>query len=54
MSNWTHIRGVICVDVDGETEEQCDFILKSALKFLPKVKGSERDMEYHIAKKRWE
>lgn len=45
MSYWTHIRGTIIVSPLGRTQEEMDYILKTVLRHLPKVSGSENDME---------
>lgn len=50
MSNWTYIRGTVEVDVPGRTQAEIEYILKSVLNHLPRVKGSEGDMEVHIVK----
>lgn len=48
MSRWTYLSGVITVDVPGRTQAECDFNIHSVLNHLPKVTGSEHDMEWHI------
>ena len=48
MSRWTYLSGVITVDVPGRTQPECDFNIHSVLNHLPKVTGSEHDMEWHI------
>lgn len=50
MSYWTHIRGSIEVDVNGRTQAEIEYILKTVLEHLPRVQGSEGDMEIHIVK----
>ena len=48
MSWWTHIRGTIEVSVPGRTQAEIDYILQTILDHLPRVTGSEGDMEIHI------
>ena len=50
MSYWTHIMGTIKVTPLGRTQEELEYILKTVLKHLPKVTGSERDMNVHIVR----
>ena len=45
MSYWTYIRGTIMVSPLGRTQEEMNYILKTVLRHLPKVSGSEKDME---------
>lgn len=51
MSFWTHIFGSIEVQVMGRTQEEEEYILKTVLKHLPRVTGSEGDMNVHIIQK---
>jgi len=48
MSMWTHIRGTVEVSVPGRTQAEIDYILQTVLNHLPRVTGSEGDMEIHI------
>ena len=48
MSNWTHIRGVITVSPFGRTQAEKRYILDTVLEHLPRVTGSEGDMEVHV------
>lgn len=48
MSMWTYITGAIEVSVPGRTQAEIDYILQTILDHLPRVTGSERDMEIHI------
>lgn len=50
MSWWTHIEGTIMVQVPGRTQPEIEYILKTILDHLPRVTGSEGDMEVHIVK----
>lgn len=49
MSRWTHIRGVIYVDVPGGTQKEKDFVIDDILNHLPEISGSEGDLEYTFA-----
>ena len=51
MSNWTYVNGTIEVSTLGRTQEEIEYILKTVLRHLPKVTGSERDMNTYIIKK---
>lgn len=48
MSYWTHITGAVEVSVPGRTQAEIDYILRTILDHLPRVTGSEGDMEVHI------
>ena len=48
MSSWTYIQGTIRVEPVGETQAQKRYILETILNHLPRVTGSEGDMEIHI------
>lgn len=48
MSFWTYISGMIEVDVPGRTQAEIDYILTTILDHLPRVSGSEGDMEIHV------
>lgn len=50
MSWWTHIRGTIEVSVPGRTQAEIDYILQTVLDHLPRVTGSEGDMEIHTVR----
>lgn len=45
MSHWTYVRGMITVAPMGRSVPEREYVLKAVLEHLPKVKGSERDME---------
>lgn len=49
MSWWTHIRGVVEVDVRGRTQAEIRYILETVLDHLPRVTGSEGDMNVYIS-----
>lgn len=50
MSNWTHIRGVVQVEVPGRTQHEKDYIVRTVLDHLPTVTGSEVDMNVLVSK----
>ena len=49
MSKWTYIRGMILVGPMGRTEPEREYVLKTVLEHLPKVYGSEEDMQVLIS-----
>lgn len=52
MLIWTHIRGYIDVDIfEADTTSQARYILETVLSHLPKVTGSENDMQYYVIPK---
>lgn len=53
MSNWTYVSGTIKVDVMGRTQEEAEYILKTVIRHLPIVTGSETDMEIYINKSKY-
>lgn len=52
MSCWTYINGTINVSVPGRTQAEIDYILQTILDHLPRVTGSERDMDVYINRHR--
>lgn len=52
MSCWTYITGSITVDLMGRTQAEKTYILQTVLDHLPRVEGSEGDMEIYINQKR--
>lgn len=52
MSYWTYVNGVITVEPMGRTQHEKRYILETILEHLPKVTGSERDMNITILEKR--
>ena len=50
MSMWTYILGTIEVSPCGRTQAEKEYILKTVLDHLPRVTGSEEDMEVYINK----
>lgn len=51
MSYWTHITGTITISPMGRTQAEKRYILETVLNHLPRVTGSERDMNIHIIQK---
>ena len=52
MSHWTYIFGTIEVDVPGRTQAEIDYILTTILDHLPRVSGSEKDMEVYVNRRK--
>lgn len=48
MSMWTYVSGTIQVHVEGRTQPEIEYVLKTVLEHLPKVTGSEKDMRVYI------
>ena len=51
MSYWTYINGTITVSPMGRTQAEKRYILETVLDHLPRVTGSERDMNVYIIQK---
>lgn len=51
MSMWSYVRGLIEIDVPGRTQAEKDYILQTTIAHLPKVTGSEGDMDIHAIKR---
>ena len=51
MSYWTYINGVIDVSPWGRSQAEKRYILDTVLSHLPKVTGSERDMNIYVIQK---
>lgn len=51
MSSWTYINGVITISSPGRTQAEARYILETVIDHLPKVTGSERDMNTYIIQK---
>lgn len=47
MSMRTYVRGLIELDVPGRTQAEKDYILQTVIDHLPKVTGSEGDMDIY-------
>lgn len=52
MSCWTHINGVITVEPFGRTQHEKLYILDTTIDHLPKVSGSERNMNVYVVQKK--
>lgn len=52
MSYWTYVNGVITVEPLGRTQHEKRYILETILDHLPKVTGSELDMNIAILEKK--
>lgn len=50
MSMWTYVRGLIELGVPGRTQAEKDYILQTVINHLPKVTGSEGDMDIHTVR----
>ena len=51
MSLWTYIRGTITVSPLGRSQAEKRYILDTVLAHLPKVTGSERNMNVYVIQK---
>ena len=51
MSFWTYIHGSILVDVPGRSQPEIQYIISSILEHLPRVTGSEGDMEVYLQRR---
>ena len=50
MSSWSYVLGTIKVVGVGRTDEEMEFMLKTTLNHLPRVTGSEGDMQVFLNK----
>lgn len=50
MSMWTYVRGLIELDVPGRTQAEKNYILQTVIDHLPKVTGSEGNMDIHTVR----
>ena len=48
MSYWTHVTGTITVSAVGRTQPEMRYIIETVLAHLPKVTGSEGNMDVYI------
>lgn len=48
MSSWTYVVGSISVRMCEKTDEMAEYILKTVIRHLPKVYGSEGDMTVQV------
>lgn len=51
MSSWTYINGTITAEPLGRTQAEKRYILETVLNHLPRVTGSEGDMDVYIIQK---
>lgn len=51
MSSWTYLNGTVTVSPMGRTQAEKRYILETVLDHLPKVTGSEEDMQVYIIQK---
>ena len=51
MSSWTYINGTVTVHPMGRTQPEKRYILETVLNHLPRVTGSEGDMDVYIIQK---
>lgn len=47
MSSWTYVQGLIELGVPGRTQAEKNYILQTVIDHLPKVTGSEYDMNIY-------
>lgn len=52
MSCWTHVFGTISVEPMGRTQPEKRYILDTVLDHLPRVTGSEGDMEVYVVQRK--
>jgi len=48
MSWWTYVDGVIAVDVPSSSDAQTLYIAQTVVNHLPRISGSERDVQYYV------
>lgn len=48
MSKWVQVVGTIVVDTFAESSAEAMFIAQTVVNHLPKITGSERDVEYYL------
>lgn len=53
MSSWTHVFGVIEADTFARSEAEAMYIAQTVINHLPKIRGSEHDVEFHLNKPNW-
>lgn len=51
MSYWTYVNGTVTVSPMGRTQAEKRYILDTVISHLPKVTGSERDMNVYVLQK---
>lgn len=50
MGMWTYVRGLIEIGAPGRTQAEKDYILQTVIDHLPKITGSERNMDIHTVR----
>ena len=50
MSNWTSVKGILEIDTPGRTQAECQYVVDTVISHLPKVTGSEHDMDIYVIK----
>ena len=48
MSKWTYVIGTVKVDTFSSSSAEAMFIAQTVVNHLPKITGSERDVEYYF------
>lgn len=48
MSYWTYVKGIVEIDVPGRTQPEIEYIIQTIVAHLPKVTGSEHNMDVYI------
>ena len=51
MSWWTYVKGVVEVEAPGRTQAEIRYVLDTVLDHLPRVTGSEGDMNVYISQR---
>ena len=51
MSYWTYVHGTVTVQPLGRTQAEKRYILDTVLSHLPKITGSEKDMNVYVIQK---
>lgn len=51
MSHWSYVRGTVTVSPMGRTQPEKRYILDTILEHLPRVIGSEGDMDVYVVQK---
>lgn len=48
MSHWTYVKGVVEVNTPANTSAEAMFLAQTVVNHLPKIRGSEGDVSYHL------
>lgn len=51
MSHWSYVRGTVVVSPMGRTQAEKRYVLDTVLDHLPRVTGSEHDMDVYVIQK---